>query len=393
MHEWHVAAGAVFEDVGQWKRPRYYPRVERGQPEDMTAAVRRECRSARESVAVLDASTLGKIVVEGRDAPLFLDRIYANTFSTLPVGRSRYGVMCGVDGMVLDDGVSLRLAEDRYLMTTTSGNGETVFAWLEDWLQTEWPELCVHCTLVTEQWAVAAVVGPRAREVVAALSPGLDLAARSFGLMEMREAPVAGIPARILRVSFSGELTYEISVPWWYGRALWESVLEAGRPHGITPYGTETMHVLRAEKGFIVVGHETDTTTTPADAGLGWAVSRKKDFVGKRSLHRADTAREDRHTLVGLRPCDGRTAIAEGAQLIADPVHQAPVHQAPVPMLGRVTSAYPVSTAGPPFALALLESGPRRHGETLYAYHLGRCVAVQVTDPVFYDHEGVRRDG
>ncbi|WP_236542547.1 2Fe-2S iron-sulfur cluster-binding protein [Spiractinospora alimapuensis] len=388
MHDWHVDAGAVFEDVGQWKRARYYPRPTVDGVEDMDTAVARECRTTRAAVGVLDASTLGKIMVEGADAPRFLDRIYANTFSTMRVGRCRYGVMCGTDGMVMDDGVSVRLAEDRYLITTTSGNSDSVLNWLEDWLQTEWPDLCVACTPVTDQFATVSVVGPRARDVLRHLAPDLDVSVEGFAHLDMRESRVAGIEARILRVSFSGELTYEISVPSWYGLALWEAVVSAGRPYGITPYGTETMHVLRAEKGFIVVGHETDGTTTPRDAGLGWAVSKKKDFVGKRSLARPDSAREDRQTLVGLRPRDRRTPLAEGAQLIEDPEAATPV-----PMVGHVTSAYPHSTEGGPFGLALLAGGAERHGETLWAYHLGARVPVTICEPVFYDPEGARRDG
>ncbi|WP_046471767.1 2Fe-2S iron-sulfur cluster-binding protein [Allosalinactinospora lopnorensis] len=384
MHEWHVARGAVFEDVGQWKRPRYFPR----EGEDMRAAVLRECRAAREGAAVLDASTLGKIMVEGRDAGVFLDRIYTNNFSTLRPGRCRYGVMCTADGMVLDDGVGVRLSESRYLSTTTTGNADTVRAWMEEWSQTEWPDLCVHITDVTDNWATISVVGPRSRDVVARLAPGLDLSPEDFEFMTFRDTLVAGVPARILRVSFTGELTFEINVPAWYGSSLWEAALAAGRPYGITPYGTESMHLLRAEKGFIVVGHETDGSVTPVDVGLGWAVSKRKDFIGKRSLWRPDTAREDREQLVGLLPEDGDHVLAEGAQLVA-----APPGTPPVPMQGHVTSSYLSAVLGRSFALGLLREGRHRHGERVYAVHLDRAVPVTVTDPVFYDKEGRRRDG
>lgn len=384
MHGWHVAQGAVFEDVGQWKRPRYFPR----EGEDMRAALQRECRAARESVGVLDASTLGKIMVEGRDAGTFLDRIYANNFATLRSGRCRYGVMCKADGMVLDDGVAVRLSETQYMCTTTSGNADTVRAWLEEWAQTEWPELCVHITDVTDHWATISVVGPRSRDVVARLAPGEDLSAEGFAFMTYRDTTVLGVPARILRVSFTGELTFEINVPAWYGRAIWEAVMTAGRPYGITPYGTEGMHLLRAEKGFIVVGHETDGTVTPVDVGLGWAVSKRKDFVGKRSLWRPDTAREDRQQLVGLMPEDGDHVVAEGAQLVAERPGAAPVS-----MQGHVTSSYLSPALGRSFALGLLRQGRQRHGDRVYAVHLDEAVPVMVTDPVFYDKEGSRRDG
>ncbi len=384
MHEWHLAHGAVFEDVGKWKRPRYFPR----DGEDMRAALQRECHAARESVGVLDASTLGKIIVEGRDAGTFLDRIYANNFSTLRNSRCRYGVMCKADGMVLDDGVAVRLSETTYMCTTTSGNTDTVRAWMEEWSQTEWPELCVNITDVTDHWATISVVGPRSRDVMARLAPEEDLSAEGFEFMTYRDTTVLGVPARILRVSFTGELTFEVNVPAWYGAALWEAVMAAGHPYGITPYGTESMHLLRAEKGFIVVGHETDGTVSPVDVGMGWAVSKRKDFVGKRSLSRPDTAREDREQLVGLLPEDGEHVVAEGAQLVA-----APPEETPVSMQGHVTSSYLSPALGRSFALGLLRGGRQRHGDRVYAVHLDRAVPVQVTEPVFYDKEGTRRDG
>jgi sarcosine oxidase subunit alpha len=380
MHDWHVAHGAEFENVGQWKRAWYYPR----DGEDMAAAVRRECRAARESVAVLDYSTLGKIDLQGADTPAFLDRVYANRFATLKPGRCRYGVMCGADGMVADDGVTARLAEDRFHMTTTTGNAAAVLDAIEEWLFTEWPDLDVRATSVTEQWAVISLVGPRARDVMRTLSPGADL--DGFGFMAVREMPVAGVHARVFRVSFTGELTYEINVPWWYGAAVWRAVMAAGAAYGITPYGTETMHVLRAEKGLIVAGQETDGTVTPEDAGLGWAVSKVKEFVGKRSLARPDKARADRPRLVGLLPHDPGRRISEGAQLVAGP-------DAVPPLLGHVTSAYDSAALGRTFALALLSGGADRQGATVYAVDGDAVIPAAVTDPVFYDRDNTRRDG
>ncbi|MFJ4541354.1 sarcosine oxidase subunit alpha family protein [Streptomyces tibetensis] len=387
LHSWHVAHGAEFEDVGQWKRPRYYPRP----GEDMDAAVARECRAAREGVAFMDASTLGKIEIRGADAGEFLNRVYTNAFKKLKPGTARYGVMCKPDGMIFDDGVTLRLDDDRYFMTTTTGGAAAVLDWLEEWLQTEWPDLDVHCTSVTEQWSTIAVVGPRSREVVARIAPDVDLSAEAFPFMAFRETTLAcGVPARICRISFSGELAYEINVSGWYGLAVWERVHEAGQPYGITPYGTETMHVLRAEKGYIIVGQDTDGTVTPQDAGMSWVVSKQKDFIGKRSFSRADTARTDRKHLVGLLPRDRTTRLPEGTQLVAPDVS---LETMPVPMLGHVTSSYHSPALGRPFALALVAGGRDRIGETLLAPVGEDLVPVEVADCVLYDPEGTKRDG
>ncbi|WP_405535338.1 sarcosine oxidase subunit alpha family protein [Streptomyces sp. NBC_00075] len=389
VHSWHVAQGAEFEDVGQWKRPRYYPRP----GEDMDAAVDRECRAAREGVAFMDASTLGKIEIWGADAGEFLNRVYTNAFKKLKPGLARYGVMCKPDGMIFDDGVTLRLDDDRYFMTTTTGGAANVLDWLEEWLQTEWPELDVHCTSVTEQWSTIAVVGPQSREVVAHLAPDVDLSNEAFPFMAFRETTLAsGIPARICRISFSGELAYEINVSAWYGLAVWEEVYAVGRPYDITPYGTETMHVLRAEKGYIIVGQDTDGTVTPQDAGMSWVVSKQKDFIGKRSHSRADTSRTDRKQLVGLLPADRRTRLPEGTQLVAPDVPLTP-EAGPVPMLGHVTSSYHSPALGRPFALALVADGRARIGGTLLAPVGEELVPVEVTDFVLYDPEGTRRDG
>ncbi|WP_406176131.1 sarcosine oxidase subunit alpha family protein [Streptomyces sp. NBC_00996] len=386
LHDWHVMHGALFENVGQWKRPWYYPQ----DGEDMDAAVLRECAAARESVALMDASTLGKIDVQGPDAAVFLDRLYTNMMSNLKVGMIRYGVMCRLDGMVFDDGTVIRLAPDRFLVTTTTGNAATVLDWMEEWLQTEWPELRVHCTSVTEQWATVALVGPRSRDVLGALAPELAVDNDSFPFMAWRETTVAGIEARVCRISFSGELAYEINVSAWEALALWEALYEAGAPFGITPYGTETMHVLRAEKGYPIIGQDTDGTVTPHDLGMSWVVSKKKpDFIGKRSYARADAVRPDRKHLVGLLPEDPGTFLPEGTQLVADSVLPAP----PVPMLGHVTSSYRSAALGRTFALALIKGGRDRIGERLYAPVGDRLVPVTVASPVLYDPEGARRDG
>jgi sarcosine oxidase subunit alpha len=390
MHQWHQAAGGVFEDVGQWKRPRYYPKP----GEDMMAAVRRECLAARDGVAVLDASTLGKIEVSGPDAGQFLDRIYINRWQNLAAGHCRYGVMCRDDGMVFDDGVGARLAADRFFLTTTTGNAATVLDWLEEWLQTEWPELDVFCASVTEEWANATLVGPKAREVLTLLAPGLALDSAAFPHMTLRETDVAGIPARIFRVSFSGELSYEINVPADQGLRLWEQLIAAGEPLGITSYGTEAMHVMRAEKGYIIVGQETDGSVTPVDLGLGGLIARDKDFLGRRSLARSDIVRRDRKQLVGLLPHNPGEVLPEGAALVDVLGEMPPVLPGPRPgMVGHVTSSYFGARIGRSFALALVRDGRARHGEPVWAPLPGRTIAARICPPVFYDPEGTRRDG
>jgi sarcosine oxidase, subunit alpha len=386
LHRLHVAAGAQFEDVGQWKRPWFFP-----QPgEDMEAAVLRECRAARESVAMMDASTLGKIEVEGPDAGELLDRMYTNLMSTLKVGSIRYGVMCGVDGMAIDDGTVMRLAEDRFLLTTTTGNAAKILDWMEEWLQTEWPHLAVRLTSVTEQWATIALVGPRSREVLSRVAPELAVDNDSFPFMTWRDAMVAGVSARVCRISFSGELAFEVNVSGWDAVTGWNALLEAGADAGITPYGTETMHVLRAEKGYPIIGQDTDGTVTPQDLGMSWIVSKKKpDFVGKRSFSRPANLRPDRKHLVGLLPVQRDVLLPEGAQLVADPEVGPP----PVPMLGHVTSSYRSVALEGTFALALVKGGRDRIGDTLYSTVADQLVPVTVTEPVLYDPEGARRDG
>ena len=348
----------------------------------------RECRAVRETVGILDASTLGKIAIKGPDAVTLLDMVYTNAFSTLKVGRVRYGLMCGDDGMVFDDGTTARLGEQHYLMTTTTGNAAHVLEWLEEWVQTEWPELKVWCTSVTEQWATVALAGPKARDVLATVAPALPLDTESFPFMSVKDGIVSGVSARVFRISFTGELSFEINVPWHHGRHLWEALMEAGAEHGIAPYGTEAMHVLRAERGFIIVGQETDGTTTPQDLGMDWIVSKKKpDFLGKRAWSRVDTARGDRKQLVGILTEDSNTVLPEGTQLVEKP------GRPPLPMIGHVTSSYASPTLGRSIALALVKGGRARIGETVHAAPDGRFLPCKVTEPVFYDPEGAKRDG
>lgn len=389
VHDWHVAEGAVFEDVGQWKRPRYYP-----QPgEDMEAAVLRECAATRGGVGILDGSTLGKIDVQGPDAGAFLDMLYTNLMSSLKVGSVRYGVMCGVDGMVIDDGTVLRLADERFLVLTTTGGAAKILDWMEEWSQTEWPHLRVRFTSVTEQWSTFPVVGPRSRDVIGAVFSDVDASNEAFPFMTWRDTSLGGIPVRLARISFSGELAYEVYVNSWYGRAVWEALVEAGRRHGITPYGTETMHVLRAEKGYPIIGQDTDGTVTPHDLGMAWAVSKKKvDFIGKRSFSRPANSDPRRKQLVGLLPVDRETVLPEGSQIVEHPA-DGKLPPPPVPMLGHVTSSYRSAELGRPFALALVKGGRDRIGSTLTVPVGGTLVPVEITGPVLVDPEGARRDG
>ena len=383
MQTWHKANGAVFEDVGQWKRPWYFPKP----GEDMEAAVQRECKAVRDSLGLLDASTLGKIDIQGPDAAVFLNRVYSNAWSQLAVGKCRYGLMLGEDGMVMDDGVTARLGERHYLMSTTTGNAAAVLGHLEEWLQTEWPELKVYLSSVTEQWATLQLAGPNARKLLSRFTD-LDLSPEAFGFMEVKTAEVMGVPARIFRISFTGELSYEINVPASYGQAVWEAFMREGETYGITPFGTETMHVLRAEKGFIIVGQETDGSVTPLDLGLEGLCSKTKDFIGKRSLARSDMALPDRKQLVGLETDDPTEVLPEGVQL-TESIPETPTPAFPVPIAGHVTSSYMSPNLGRSLALALIKGGRDKLGQRFYAPLAdGRTIACKVVSPVFYDPDG-----
>jgi sarcosine oxidase, subunit alpha len=382
IHEWAAANGAAFEDVGTWKRAHYFPRGS----ETMHEAVARECLAVRRSVGIFDASTLGKIEVVGPDAAEFLNRMYTNAWTGLAPGRLRYGVMLREDGFVLDDGVIGRLAPDCFHVTTTTGGVSRVLNLMEDYHQTEWPHLDVWLAPTTEQWAVIAVQGPDARRVVQPLCPDIDISAQAMPHMSVREGRVCGVPARLFRVSFTGELGFEINVPAGHGRAVWEAVFEAGAPFGITPYGTETMHVLRAEKGYIIVGQETDGTATPDDVGLDWTIGKaKKDFVGKRALERPAMKSSERKQLVGLLTEEPEVVLEEGAQIAADPVAAVPLRP-----LGHVTSAYWSPALGHSIALALVRGGRELMGRRLFVPMPDRTLAVTVVAPVFYDPAGER---
>ena len=381
MNDWHINNNAEFENVGQWKRAWYYPRGN----ESMYEAVQRESKATRESAGILDASTLGKIDIQGSDASEFLNRVYTNAWSKLGIGKCRYGLMLNEDGMVYDDGVTTRLGENHYIMTTTTGGAANVMGKLEDYLQTEWPELDVYLTSVTDHFATATIGGPNSKKILNKLIPDLDLSDENFPHMSFKEEKIGKINCRIMRISFTGELSYEINIQASYGKSLWEQCMDAGKEFDITPYGTETMHLLRAEKGFIIVGQDTDGTMTPIDLQMDWVVSKKKyDFIGKRSLYRSDTMREDRKQMVELLTDDPNTVLEEGAQIISE------LNQTPVKMLGHVTSSYFSPNLGKSIALAVVKGGKNMMGKKLFIPMEDKTINVTVVDPIFLDKENKR---
>ncbi len=385
MHGWAERHGAVFEDVGQWKRPWYFPRP----GEDMRAAVNRECVTVRRNAGLFDASTLGKIEVVGPDAARFMELLYTNPWQKLEPGRCRYGIMLREDGFIYDDGVVGRLAADRFHVTTTTGGAARVMNQMEDYLQTEFPHLDVWLTSISEQWAVVAVQGPKSRDIVAPLVEGIDLSDAAMPAMSVREGRICGVPTRLFTMSFTGERGFEVNVPADYGEAVWEALWAEGEKHGACAYGTEAMHVMRAEKGFIIVGQDTDGTVTPNDAGLDWAIGKKKtDFVGIRGLARPDLVAAGRKQLVGLRTKDPRIVLEEGAQIVEHPTQ--PV---PMTMIGHVTSSYWSENCSRSIALALVAGGRDRIGQTLFVPMPSGAIEVEVGGTVFLDEKGDRQNG
>jgi len=381
IHEWHEKNHAEFENVGQWKRAWYYPINN----ETMEEAVQRESKAARESAGILDASTLGKIDIQGTDASEFLNRVYTNAWSKLGIGKCRYGLMLNEDGMVYDDGVTTRLDENHYIMTTTTGGAANVMGKLEDFLQTEWPELDVFLTSVTDHFATVSVCGPNSRKILNKIIPNLDLSDENFPHMSFKDAHIGKIKCRIMRISFTGEQSYEINIQANYGKSVWEKCMEAGKEFNITPYGTEAMHLLRAEKGFIIAGQDTDGTMTPIDLQMDWIVSKKKyDFIGKRSLYRSDTIREDRKQLIGLITDDPKEVLEEGAQIVSE------INKKPIEMLGHVTSSYYSPNLNKSIALAVVRSGKQMLGQKLFVPMKNKTINVTVADSVFFDKENKR---
>ncbi|MGQ3354412.1 MAG: glycine cleavage T C-terminal barrel domain-containing protein, partial [Phreatobacter sp.] len=386
-HGWAKEQGAVFVEAGQWLRAQWFPRP--GET-DWLESVTREVQAVRSGVGICDVSTLGKIALAGPDVGAFLDRVYCNTFSTLPVGKARYGLMLREDGFVMDDGTTARLGEDEWVLSTTTVNAGKVMQHLAFCHQVLWPELDVQMVSVTEQWAQFAVAGPRSRDLLQRLfGAGTDLSNAAFPYLACRAFPLGPTTARLFRLSFSGELAYEIAVPAGYGDALVRALMEAGRDLGVTPYGTEALAVMRVEKGH-VAGAELNGQTVARDLGLGRMMSRKKDYVGRLMAEREALSDPARPTLVGLKPTVAGVRLRAGAHFLP---------------LGAATTAendqgYMTSTAFSPtlghwIGLGLLANGPQRLGEEIRAYDpvRGGDVVVEVVNPVFVDPEGARLHG
>lgn len=384
MHEWHDKSGAYWEPVGLWRRPYCYTRG----AETHAESVVREVNNTRENLGLLDASTLGKIIVKGPDAGRFLDMLYTNMMSNLAVGKCRYGLMCNEQGFLSDDGVVARIDDDTWLCHTTSGGADRIHGWMEDWLQCEWWDWKVYTANVTEQYAQIAVVGPNARKLLEKIG-GMDVSKDALPFMQWADGTLGGFPVRAYRISFSGELSYEIAVPASMGAAFWQLLHEAGAEFGAMPYGTECLHVLRAEKGFIMIGDETDGTVTPLDLGLGWAVSKKKaDFLGKRGMDRDYLADPDRWQLVGLETLDG-SVIPDGSYAVAAGTNENGQRNTE----GRVTSTYYSPTLKRGIAMGLVKHGPKRMGEVVEMNKVdGSTVQARIVDPVFFDKAGDKQN-
>ena len=386
MTSWHEANGSDPEPVGQWLRPYCYRRGD----ETRRQAIEREIKTTRSAAGMIDLSTLGKIEVQGPDAGAFLDLVYTNAMANLAEGRCRYGLMLNENGFLFDDGVVVRLAEDRFLLHTTSGNADTVYAWLEEWHQTEWHHLDLFITPASEQWAQIGLAGPKARDILRALDGDIDFAPDAFPFLTMRAGTLADMPVRVHRISFTGELSYEIAAPARRGLEMWERLLQAGAAHDVCAFGTEALHIMRAEKGFIVVGDETDGQVTPLDLGLGWAVSKKKpDFIGKRSLQRAHLAADGRPQLTGLLTEDEKQVLPDGAYAIDPDDKDANGRPRTI---GHVTSSYWSPTLGRSIAMALIENARQRQGETITIALEQGPARAKLVDCVFYDPQGERQN-
>ena len=384
MQDWHDAHNPFYEPVGHWKRPYCYPRA----GETNAQAVEREINQTRNSVGMLDASTLGKLIVKGPDAGKFLDMLYTNMMSTLKPGKCRYGLMCSENGFLSDDGVVARIDEDTFLCHTTTGGADRIHAHMEEWLQTEWWDMKVYVANVTEQYAQIAVVGPNARKVLEKLG-GMDVSKDALAFMEWKDGKLGEFDARVYRISFSGELSYEIAVPASQGAAFWDALMAAGEEFGVMPYGTEALHVMRAEKGFIMIGDETDGTVIPQDLMLHWAISKKKeDYLGKRAQERSHMADPNRWKLVGLETLDG-SVLPDGAYAVADGKNANGQRNTQ----GRVTSSYYSPTLKKGIAMGLVHHGPDRMGEVIDFPKIdGSIVKAKIVDPVFYDKEGAKQN-
>ena len=382
MHNWHEKNNAVFVDAGVWLRPRYYKRGNEG----LFEASKREAENVRKNVGVCDVTTLGKIDVKGPDAAEFLNRVYTNAWLKLPVGKARYGVMLREDGIVMDDGTTTRISENHYHMTTTTAQAANVLSHLEYYLQLVWPELDVNVVSTTEQWAGAAIAGPKSRDLLQKLFPDTDVSNEGLPFMGFVEANLFGVNARIFRISFSGELAYEVNVESDNGNFMWEKIIEIGEDFDLQPYGTEALSTLRIEMGH-VAGSELDGRTIPYDTGLDGLVSKKKDFIGKRSLLKKAYNEKDRQRLVGVVPLDKKTSIPEGSHLVKDPKGRLPN-----PKLGHISASCWSVEHNNPFSLAILKDGKNMIGSKLYAMSplKNKTIAVEIVSSHYVDPKGER---
>ena len=384
-HSWAEAHGAVFVETGPWLRAQYYPKP--GET-DWLQTVSREVRSVRQAVGFCDVSTLGKIELKGSDVGAFLDRLYINTFSTLLVGRARYGLMLREDGVALDDGTVSRLGDDCYFMTTTTANAGRVFQHMQFCHQVHWPELDVQFVSATDQWAQFSVAGPYARKVLqSVIDPQFDISHERFPYMAAGEMTICGgIAARLYRISFSGELAYEIGVPARYGESMARVLMEAGAPFGAIPYGTEALGVMRIEKGH-VAGNELDGRTTAQDLGLGRMMSTKKDYIGRVLAGRPGLKNPDRPSLAGFKPVDPSRRLRAGAHFVETGVTRTAAND-----LGVMTSVAFSPSLEHWIGLGFLRNGSSRIGQTVVANDpvRGEAFEVEVCHPCFIDPNGER---
>jgi sarcosine oxidase subunit alpha len=382
-HGWHAAHGADFNDYGSWQRPACYPRP--GESRD--AAIEREVRATRNAIGLFDGSPLGKIEVKGPDAAEFLNRIYVNNALTLKPGQVRYGLMLSENGIVIDDGVFVCMASEHYLVCTTSGGADRIAMWMDEWHQCEWPELRVVLSPVTTQWAVLTLAGPKSRELLTSIESDIDFSVETFPHLSFRAGRLAGDPVRVQRVSFSGEVSFEVSVPARRGESLWETFMAGGQSLGIEPIGVEALMVLRTEKGFLHVGSDTDGTSTPLEVGFAGIVAKKqRDFVGRRSLTRPSVQRPDRRQFVGLEPINAADRLVAGSHLVTSAGGKRRSE-------GFVTSACLSPTLGKSIGLGLLERGFSRQGELVTVFDEGRSFEARVVAPSHYDPTGERMNG
>ncbi|MBK47318.1 MAG: sarcosine oxidase subunit alpha family protein [Gammaproteobacteria bacterium] len=382
IHEWHEKNNAVFVDAGLWLRPRYYKRGN----ETLQEAAKREALNVRQNVGICDVTSLGKIDIKGRDSAEFLNRVYTNAFLKLPVGKARYGVMLREDGMVFDDGTTTRIAENHFHMTTTTAQAANVLSHLEYYLQVVWPELDVNVVSTTEQWAGAAIAGPKSRELLQCLFPHDDMSNEGFPFMGFKELKFKNTSARVFRISFSGELAFEVNVMSDYGNEMWNEIISLGKDFGIQAYGTEALSTLRIEMGH-VAGSEIDGRTIAYDLSLDGMLSQKKDFIGKRSLNRKAFTEDDREKIVGVVPIDKKTSIPEGSYLVENAKASFPN-----PKLGHVSASCWSVEYDNPFSLAIIKDGKNKKGEKLFAVSplKNKIIPVEIVSQHYVDPEGKR---